>query len=52
MFLLVDEGTVRRYKADLADEIEPSINELITRAEDGLKSLYKQEVILQKKVRP
>jgi DASH complex subunit SPC19 len=50
VFLLVDEGTVRKYKADLADEIEPSINELIERAEQGLKALDKQESVLQAKV--
>lgn len=46
----MDEGTVRKYKADLADEIEPSINELIERAEQGLKLLMKQENVLEAKV--
>ncbi|TBU33042.1 DASH complex subunit Spc19 [Dichomitus squalens] len=50
VFLLVDEGTVRRYKADLTDEIEPQINELLSRAEKGLQVLLKRESILQAKV--
>ncbi|KAI1796102.1 Spc19-domain-containing protein [Ganoderma leucocontextum] len=50
VFLLVDEGTVRRYKADLTDEIEPQINELLSRAEKGLQVLLKRENILQAKV--
>ncbi|KAH0835766.1 hypothetical protein J3R83DRAFT_9604 [Lanmaoa asiatica] len=50
VFLLVDEGTVRRYKADLADEIEPQINELIERAEKGLKILSRKQALIQSKV--
>ncbi|PIL37414.1 hypothetical protein GSI_01108 [Ganoderma sinense ZZ0214-1] len=50
VFLLVDEGTVRRYKADLTDEIEPQINELLSRAEKGLQVLLKRESMLQAKV--
>ncbi|KAG6856044.1 hypothetical protein H0H87_008148 [Tephrocybe sp. NHM501043] len=50
VFLLIDEGTVKRYKADLVDEIEPSVNELIERAEQGLHALYKKESALQTKV--
>ncbi|GLB34194.1 putative spc19 [Lyophyllum shimeji] len=50
VFLLIDEGTVKRYKADLVDEIEPAVNELIERAEQGLKGLYKKESALQTKV--
>ena len=49
VFLLVDEGTVRRYKADLTDEIEPQINELLSRAEKGLQVLLKRESVLQAK---
>jgi DASH complex subunit SPC19 len=41
---------VRKYKADLAEEIEPSIYELIERAEQGLKALEKKESALQTKV--
>ncbi|EPQ51848.1 hypothetical protein GLOTRDRAFT_16839, partial [Gloeophyllum trabeum ATCC 11539] len=47
VFLLVDDGTVRKYKADLAEEIEPQINELISRAEKGLKALRKKQSTLQ-----
>lgn len=50
MFLLIDEGTVKRYKTDLIDEVEPAINELIERAEQGLKSLHRKEGQLQAKV--
>ncbi|KIJ69815.1 hypothetical protein HYDPIDRAFT_171793 [Hydnomerulius pinastri MD-312] len=50
VFLLVDEGTVRKYKADLTDEIEPQINELIERAEKGLKTLSRKEGLIQNKV--
>ena len=50
MFLLVDEGTVEKYKADLSDEIEPQITELISRAEKGMKSLQKKRQTLQTKV--
>jgi DASH complex subunit SPC19 len=50
VFLLVNEATVRKYKADLAEEIEPSISELIERAEQGLKTLEKKEIALQTKV--
>ena len=50
VFLLVNEGTIRKYQIDLADEIEPSINELIERAEQGLKALEKKESMLQAKV--
>jgi len=50
IFLLTKEATVRRYKADLTDEIEPQINELISRAEKGLQILLKRESMLQAKV--
>ncbi|OAX43362.1 hypothetical protein K503DRAFT_789562 [Rhizopogon vinicolor AM-OR11-026] len=49
VFLLIDEVTVRRYKADLADEIEPQINELIDRAEKGLNVLTRREGLIQSK---
>ena len=51
VFLLVDESTVRRYKADLTDEIEPQVTELLSRAEKGLNVLLKKESMLQTKVR-
>jgi len=50
VFLLVDEATVKRYKSDLADEIEPVIAELIERAQQGLSALEKKEHSLQTKV--
>ncbi|KDQ64211.1 hypothetical protein JAAARDRAFT_187571 [Jaapia argillacea MUCL 33604] len=50
VFLLVDEGTIRQYKSELTDEIEPQIHELISRAEKGIKGLYKRRDILQAKV--
>jgi DASH complex subunit SPC19 len=50
VFLLVNEATVKRYKSDLADEIEPVIAELIERAQQGLSALEKKEHSLQSKV--
>ncbi|KAJ8507066.1 hypothetical protein ONZ45_g10522 [Pleurotus djamor] len=50
VFLLVDERTVHRYKADLIDEVEPAINELIERAEQGYKALKKRESALEAKL--
>ncbi|KIJ20516.1 hypothetical protein PAXINDRAFT_67184 [Paxillus involutus ATCC 200175] len=50
VFLLINEGTVRKYKADLADEIEPQINELLERAEKGLKAFTRKESLIQSKV--
>ncbi|KZT22284.1 hypothetical protein NEOLEDRAFT_1138189 [Neolentinus lepideus HHB14362 ss-1] len=47
VFLLVDNATVRRYKADLAEEIEPEINELISRAQKGVKALSQRQSALQ-----
>ena len=52
VFLLVDEGTVKKYKADLSDEIEPQITELVSRAEKGLEALQKKRLVLQTKVPP
>ena len=46
----MDEGTVRKYKTDLTDEIEPQIKELLSRAEKGLKALLKRESTLRAKV--
>ncbi|KAL0577451.1 hypothetical protein V5O48_004520 [Marasmius crinis-equi] len=50
VFLLIDEGTVKRYKSELTDEIEPAVTELIGRAEDGLKALIQKENQLQAKI--
>ena len=44
------EAIVKRYKSALADEIEPVINELIERAQQGLSALEKKELSLQTKV--
>lgn len=41
---------MQQYKADLTDEIEPQINELLERAEKGLKALNRKESLLQTKV--
>jgi hypothetical protein len=48
--LLVDEGTVKCYKADLIEEIEPEINGLIHRAQHSLDTLQKRENLLLTKV--
>jgi hypothetical protein len=50
IFLLVNEETIRKYKNDLADEVEPTISELIERAESGLATLEKKETLLKTKV--
>ncbi|KAN0126755.1 Spc19 domain containing protein [Russula decolorans] len=50
IFLLVDEDTVEKYKADMSGEIEPQITELISRAEKGTKTLQKKHHALQTKV--
>ncbi|KAG7447649.1 uncharacterized protein BT62DRAFT_891460 [Guyanagaster necrorhizus] len=50
VFLLIDESTVKKYKSDLIDEVEPAIHELIERAEQGLKSLQRKQAQLQAKV--
>ena len=50
VFLLVDEGTIRKYKSDLTEEIEPQINELLLRAEKGMRLLMKQESMLRTRV--
>ncbi|PBK67027.1 hypothetical protein ARMSODRAFT_889759 [Armillaria solidipes] len=50
VFLLVGESTVKKYKSDLIEEVEPAIHELIDRAEQGLKSLQRKQAQLQAKV--
>ncbi|KAF9035059.1 hypothetical protein BDZ89DRAFT_983471 [Hymenopellis radicata] len=50
VFLIVNDGLVKSYKADLIDEVEPAINDLIERAERGLKQLQRKEAQLQNKV--
>ncbi|KAF7315189.1 hypothetical protein MIND_00033300 [Mycena indigotica] len=49
LFLLLREDTVHQYKTQLADEVEPPINELIELAEQGLKALQKKEAVLKTK---
>ncbi|KAF8908353.1 Spc19-domain-containing protein [Mucidula mucida] len=49
VFLIVNDGLVKSYKADLIDEVEPAINDLIERAERGLKQLQRKEAQLQNK---
>ena len=49
MFLLVGESTVRRYKDDITDEIEPQIRELLSRAQKGLGLVVKREHLLRTK---
>lgn len=50
VFLLVNEDTIRKFKADLADEVEPTIIEFMERAEDGLRALEKKEALLKSKL--
>jgi len=50
LYILVGERTVREYKADITEVIEPQIKELIERAEKGLKILERREASLQAKV--
>ncbi|KAF5351344.1 hypothetical protein D9758_007999 [Tetrapyrgos nigripes] len=50
VFALVNDSTVKKYQSDLSEEIEPQINELLSRAEQGLKGLQKKESQLQAKV--
>ncbi|KAF9651699.1 hypothetical protein BDM02DRAFT_3184218 [Thelephora ganbajun] len=46
-FTLVSETTVREYKSDLREVIEPQVNELIERAEKGLRVLERREASLK-----
>lgn len=46
---MVTEDTVKRYKSNLADEIEAAISELIQRAEQGLASLEKKQQLFESK---
>lgn len=46
----MNEGTIKKYKSALADEIEPAITELIECAQQGLVTLERKEAILQTKV--
>ena len=46
----MNESTVRQYKTDLAEEVEPQILELVERAKKGLKQLERQHNALKAKV--
>ncbi|KAH6914614.1 Spc19-domain-containing protein [Coprinopsis sp. MPI-PUGE-AT-0042] len=50
VFLLVTEGLVKKHQRGLADEMETTVSELITRAEQGLAALQKKEANLQSKL--
>ncbi|KXN89509.1 hypothetical protein AN958_05671 [Leucoagaricus sp. SymC.cos] len=50
VFLLVNEDTIKRYKNDLAEEVEPTISGLIERAEQGLAALEKKETMTRTKL--
>ncbi|KLO08533.1 hypothetical protein SCHPADRAFT_835248 [Schizopora paradoxa] len=52
VFVFVNESTVRNYKADLEEEIEPQVRELIERAKRGAKALEKRHHALKSKVCP
>ena len=51
LFVFVNEATVQKYKADLTEEIEPQILELISRAKKGMKVLERRHHALKTKVR-
>ena len=51
VFTLVGENTVRRYKADVVEEVEPQINELISRAQKGMHALQTRQNLMQDKVK-
>lgn len=48
--MFVNESTVRKYKSDLTEEIEPQIQELVERAKKGAKALEKRRNALKAKV--
>ena len=50
VFLFVKESTIRQYKSDLSEEIEPQIVELLDRAKNGLRVLERRQKALQSKV--
>ncbi|KZV72111.1 hypothetical protein PENSPDRAFT_539512, partial [Peniophora sp. CONT] len=50
VFTLVGESTVRRYKADVVEEVEPQINELVSRAQKGMHALQTRQSLMQDKV--
>ncbi|EJU06192.1 hypothetical protein DACRYDRAFT_112942, partial [Dacryopinax primogenitus] len=50
LFVLINEDVLRKYKAQLVEEIEPQVSELISKAEKSLGVLERREAQLQKKV--
>jgi len=47
---LAPSSTLEKYKADLIDEVEPAIIELVEKAEAGLQALQNKEKALETKV--
>ncbi|KIY70376.1 hypothetical protein CYLTODRAFT_187231, partial [Cylindrobasidium torrendii FP15055 ss-10] len=47
VFILTSEGTVKRFKHELAESIDPTVNELIERAVAGLEVLRKRNTQLK-----
>ncbi|KAF9067641.1 Spc19-domain-containing protein [Rhodocollybia butyracea] len=50
VFALTPSSTLQKYKADLIDEVEPAILELIQRAQIGLQAVEKKEKTLETKL--
>jgi len=50
VFTLAPSSTLEKYKADLIDEVEPAIIELVEKAEAGLQALQKKERALETKL--
>ncbi|KAE9407268.1 hypothetical protein BT96DRAFT_954550 [Gymnopus androsaceus JB14] len=50
VFTLAPSSTLEKYKADLIDEVEPAIIELVEKAEAGLQALQKKEKALETKL--
>ncbi|KAJ3993694.1 Spc19-domain-containing protein [Lentinula boryana] len=50
VFALASSSTLQKYKADLIDEVEPAIIELVEKAQAGLQALEKKERTLENKV--
>ena len=48
--MFVNESIVRKYKADLTEEVEPQILELIERAKKGVKALERKHHTMKTKV--
>lgn len=48
--MFVNESIVRQYKADLTEEVEPQVLELIERAKKGMKALERKLHSMKTKV--